>query len=110
MRCRSTAARSRPPTAPAGGRFYLKDGFRLRHHQAYQVERATFDKVLLDRAKECGAIVREEVAVEEVCFEEQGATVRLRAGAEIPEGSEIRARFVLDCSGRNSTLGRQFGL
>src|SRR4051812_36689282 len=36
-------------------KFYFKDGFRLRHHQAFQVERAEFDKLLLDRATECGA-------------------------------------------------------
>ena len=36
-------------------KFYFKDGFRLRHHNAYQVERAEFDKMLLDRARETGA-------------------------------------------------------
>jgi flavin-dependent dehydrogenase len=85
-------------------KFYFKEGFRLRHHSAYQVERATFDKMLLDRAIETGAEVREETGVETIVFAEDGATVNLTGG------EQIRARYVLDGSGRNSVIGRQFNL
>ena len=49
-------------------KFHFKNGFRLQHHCAYQVERADFDKVLLDHAAECGAEIREETRVETLEF------------------------------------------
>jgi flavin-dependent dehydrogenase len=88
-------------------KFYFKDGFRLQHRKAYQVERATFDKALLDRARECGAVVREEVQVADVAFADEHVSVTLKteAGQE-----QIRAAYVIDASGRNSVVGRHFGL
>ncbi len=47
-------------------RFYFKDGFRSKTPTAFQVERSKFDKILLDHARECGAHVREETAVEDI--------------------------------------------
>jgi flavin-dependent dehydrogenase len=84
-------------------KFYFKDGFQLRHQQSYQVQRAEFDQMLLDRAIECGAEVREEVSVQKVDFRPDGVTLLLGAG-------ELQARYVLDCSGRHSVIGRQLGL
>ena len=40
-------------------RFHFRNGFRLKHHRSYQVERAVFDKLLLDNAADRGAEVRE---------------------------------------------------
>jgi flavin-dependent dehydrogenase len=85
-------------------KFYFKDGFHLRHHRAYQVERAAFDAMLLDRARESGAEIREETAVEKVALDATGATLGLRGGGE------VRASFLLDCSGRGSLVGRHLGL
>lgn len=84
-------------------KFYFKDGFQLRHQQAFQVKRADFDQMLLDRARECGAEVREEVSVEKVDLQADGVTLRLAEG-------EVRAKYVIDGSGRQSVLGRQLGL
>src|SRR4051812_28551330 len=53
-------------------KFHFENGFRLKHTRAYQVERATFDKLLLDRAREAGAEVREETAVAQVELQEDG--------------------------------------
>lgn len=85
-------------------RFFFREGFQIAHHRAYQVERATFDKLLLDHAAASGAEVREGTAVERVAFDEEGASVTLR------EGGEVRARFVIDASGRHTVLGTQFDL
>lgn len=82
-------------------RFHFRNGFRLKHHQAYQVERAVFDKLLLDNAAAKGAEVREETAVAGVDFDDEGVTVRLK------EGGAIRARYVVDASGRNTVIGQQ---
>jgi len=83
--------------------FHFRDGFRLAHQRSYQVERATFDKQLLDNAAKQGAEVREEVTVQGVEFDNEGATVRL-AGADAPT---VRARYVIDASGRNTVIGQQ---
>jgi flavin-dependent dehydrogenase len=84
-------------------RFHFRNGFRLEHHRSYQVERAGFDKLLLDHAASKGAEVREQTAVAGVEFGEDEVTVRLAGkGAEV-----IRARYVIDASGRNTVIGQQ---
>ncbi len=88
-------------------KFFFKNGFRLDHVYSYQVERATFDKMLLDHAATNGAEVREETAVEAVDFDSDGATLQLRGTGE---NRTIRARYVIDASGRNTLLGSQFKL
>jgi geranylgeranyl reductase family protein len=85
-------------------RFFFREGFRLRHHRSYQVERSTFDKLLLDHAAASGAEVREETTVERVTFATDGATVALRGGGE------VHAKYVIDASGRQTVLGTQFDL
>src|SRR5882672_8825268 len=51
-----------------GTKFYFKDGFRSQTDHAYQVTRSDFDKLLLDQARESGAEVHEEVAVDRAEF------------------------------------------
>src|SRR5437763_69437 len=92
-----------------GVKFYFEDGFRSQTDRSYQVTRADFDKVLLDHAAESGAEVREETGVDKVDFSEDGATLVIsRKGNGGPE--EIRARYVIDASGRNSILCAKFKL
>ena len=91
-----------------GVKFYFKDGFGAQTDRAYQVTRAEFDKLLLDHASENGAEVREETAVERVAFSADEVQLRVK-GKESP-ASEMRARFVIDASGRNSVLGSHFKL
>jgi flavin-dependent dehydrogenase len=86
-------------------RFYFKNGFRLDHTRSYQVERATFDKLLLDHAAAAGVEVREATSVESVAFDDAGATLKIGGASET-----IRARFVLDASGRGTVLGTQLKL
>jgi flavin-dependent dehydrogenase len=92
-----------------GVKFYFEDGFRSQTDRSYQVTRADFDKVLLDHAAESGAEVREETAVDNVEFSDDGATLAIsRRGNGGFE--EIRARYVIDASGRNSVLSAKFKL
>lgn len=86
-------------------RFHFKNGFRLAHTQAYQVERATFDKLLLDHARTNGAEVRESTIVESVAFDDEGATLQISRAA-----GPVRARYVIDASGRNTVIGTHFKL
>lgn len=84
-------------------KFLFENGFRLQRRRAYQVERARFDAMLLNRARVVGAEVREQTAVGGVTFAEDSVTLRIEAG-------DIRARYLIDASGRNSVVGQQLGL
>jgi flavin-dependent dehydrogenase len=89
-----------------GVKFYFKDGFRARRDRAYQVTRSEFDKLLLDHSRENGAEVREETTVKNITFENDRAKIEIEmlAGAR----STIEARYLLDCSGRQTMLGSFF--
>jgi len=91
-----------------GVKFYFKDGFRARRDRAYQVTRSEFDKLLLEHSRENGAEVREETEVKKIAFEED----RVKIDIETSDGvrSIIESRYLLDCSGRQTTLGNFFKL
>lgn len=91
-----------------GVRFYFEDGFRSRCDRSYQVTRADFDKLLLDHAAENGAEVREETAVQSVTFSDDG--VALQVAPKSGDPFAIRARYLIDASGRNALIGAQFKL
>jgi flavin-dependent dehydrogenase len=88
-----------------GTKFYFKDGFRSQTDHAYQVTRADFDKVLLDHAAECGAEVHEETSVDRVDFSKDDVELAVRRNSS---SRSIRARYVIDASGRTSVLGKHF--
>ncbi len=91
-----------------GVKFYFKDGFRSRRDRSYQVTRSEFDKLLLDHSRENGAEVREETDVKNIAFENERVRVDIEnsAGAR----STIEARYLLDCSGRQTVLGNFYNL
>src|SRR5215467_8281785 len=73
----------------------------------YQVQRAEFDAILLDHARAAGVTVLQPAVARRPFFDADGVTVAL----EGPDGqSLVRARFLVDASGRDgflaSTLGR----
>lgn len=86
-----------------GVKFYFKDGFNLAHTSAFQVERAHFDQMLTDRATELGAEIRQKCGVKRASFDAEGATL------ELENGGSVRARYIIDCAGRSSVVGRDFG-
>src|SRR5215510_5025454 len=88
-----------------GTKFYFKDGYRSQTDHAYQVTRGDFDKVLLDHAAESGAEVHEEASVDGVQFSNDGVELAVRFNGST---DSIRARYLVDASGRTSVLGRQF--
>lgn len=65
--------------------------------ESIQVERATFDQILLDHARSCGAQVLEETLALDHQVDATGVTVRHRG----PDGLEhsSRAAFLIDASG-----------
>jgi flavin-dependent dehydrogenase len=90
-----------------GTKFYFKDAYRSQTDHAYQVTRSDFDKLLLDHAVESGAEVREQTAVARVTFAD--GHVDLTIG-ENGCSQNVRARYLIDASGRNSIVGNQLGI
>jgi flavin-dependent dehydrogenase len=88
-----------------GTRFYFKDGYRSQTDHAYQVTRGDFDKMLLDHAAESGAEVHEETSVDGIDFSKENVELAVRSNGS---SQSVRARYVIDASGRTSVLGRQF--
>ena len=88
-------------------KFKFKDAYKAKYDRAYQVTRSEFDELLLDHSAESGATVMEETAVEQIVFgkNEIGITIK-NAGTT----RQITARYVIDCSGRNSVIGNFFKL
>jgi flavin-dependent dehydrogenase len=75
----------------------------------WQVDRASFDRMLLDHAREAGVQVREQANVRDVLFsgsQARGVAVEHADGAR----EEIAARVVVDASGQTGLLRRRFGL
>jgi len=79
------------------------------HPHAYQVERAEFDEMLLDNARQAGATVYQPWAVREVLFEGERA-VGVQAVAVDGSGElTVRCPMVVDASGRTAFLGARLG-
>jgi flavin-dependent dehydrogenase len=89
-------------------KFYFKDGFRSRRDRAYQVTRSEFDKLLLDHSRERGAQVREQTEVKKLAFTADRAKIDIENSTGTNE--TVEARYLLDCSGRQTVLGNFFDL
>ena len=76
--------------------------------QTYQVPRAEFDRLLMDRAREVGVDVREGHRVIACEFAPDAATLEV-APAE-GEAFPIRVRAVVDATGRHGLIARKFNL
>lgn len=75
--------------------------------QTFQVERSRFDQLLLGHAIESGCEVWHEALVKSVAASEAGVTVTCQRNGE---PRELHARWILDASGRDALLGKQFDL
>jgi flavin-dependent dehydrogenase len=102
-----------------GATFMLADGSNERYAdfgdapdvpapQTWQVPRATFDHLLLRHAASSGADVRERHRVHDVSFDPDGVTLSVQR-AEGPPWP-VRARAIVDASGRGGLLSRKFNL
>ncbi len=72
---------------------------------AFQVDRAVYDKILLDYAKELGCDVHEGVTVREVKKSEDTVSCLV-----LDDGSEVVARHFIDASGHVGLLRRSMGV
>lgn len=89
-------------------RFWFRHNLGPEREHTYQVDRAAFDKLLLDHAKSEGCEVREETRVLGL---ENADTEEMTLTCEGPEGScNVRARWIVDASGRCAFAGARAGL
>jgi flavin-dependent dehydrogenase len=86
-------------------RFYFRNGFKAKRPTAYQVLRSEFDRILLDHAAETGCDVRQQTPVNSFEIDDDGVTV-----SSGHDGQVVRAKYVIDCSGRNCMIGNRFQL
>jgi halogenation protein CepH len=75
---------------------------------AFQVIRAEFDQLLLQNARDHGAEVHEEHAVEDI--DTSGFAPVLRGVAAGGAAFALTPRFLIDASGQRALLGRRLGL
>jgi FADH2-dependent halogenase len=89
-------------------RFAFREGKYNREPEALQVERATFDHVLLKNARASGADIREGWTVGKFCTNASGVEVE----ATNPDGKphKFHAAYLIDASGRGNVTGNQEGL
>jgi flavin-dependent dehydrogenase len=89
-------------------RFEFRNGCFTRETEAIQVERAKFDHLLMENARRCGVEVREGWTVRRFASDADGVSVE----AVDVDGKQhsLRAKFLLDASGRANITGNQEGL
>jgi flavin-dependent dehydrogenase len=89
--------------------FYFFKTIKHECAQTWQIWRGEFDQMLLDNAASKGVEVRHQVSVRDVLMDGDrvvGVRADTKDGAK---GEEIRAKVVVDASGRESLLSRKFG-
>jgi flavin-dependent dehydrogenase len=77
--------------------------------KTWQVPRAEFDQMLLDNARAKGAAVREETEVLKLLTGAGGAVEGVQARTKSGETLDLRARVVIDATGRDALFLRKSG-
>lgn len=76
-----------------------------RRHTAFQVDRAVYDKILLDHAKELGCVVREDCRVSDIMHENDSVQGLILADDEV-----VHAKHYVDASGTSAILRRKLNV
>ncbi len=92
-------------------RFWFRNSLTPEHARTFQVERAKFDQILLDHARECGCEVRQGCVAKTVEFDDAGVVVVADgAASDSAPDHKLRARWLVDASGRETFLGKTLRL
>src|ERR1700747_3452812 len=84
-------------------RFYFRNGLNAKRATSYHVLSSKFDKIRLDHAAESGCDVRQQTTIESFEIGDEGVT--LYTGDDL-----VRAKYVIDCSGRDCLIGNRLQL
>ena len=97
------------PDGRASQPFYFFNRYdRASVAQTWQVLRAEFDQLLLDNARDKGAVVHEQTRVAEL-LTENGAVKGVRAVTADGASRDYRAPITLDCTGKEALAAGRFG-
>jgi flavin-dependent dehydrogenase len=83
--------------------FFFAPGPRGEESVAFNIERASFDAMLIEAAREAGAIVHEDCAVRSIDRLAEGDA------AVTSERGRFRGRVLIDASGQGTVVGRKLG-
>ena len=89
------------PSGKASQPFYFFNRYEPDVAQTWQVLRSEFDQMLMEHARQKGAMVKEEITVTMLLREEE-KVVGVRAQLKDRSMVEFRAPITLDCSGKES--------
>jgi flavin-dependent dehydrogenase len=84
-------------------KFLFRDGINPRWKVSYQIDRPTFDRILLEHAESSGCEIKQPLTVQRFEFSETEVCLATSSGP-------IVARYVIDASGRSSLIAHQFKL
>ena len=87
-----------------GSLYWFTDVLHHGETVSFNIERAPFDAMLLDAAREAGVEVREEQAVKKILRLEDGSVEALT------DAGVISARWLVDASGQSTLLGKHLGI
>src|SRR3954466_16060598 len=85
-------------------RFYFGSGL-IPGAATFNIERAVFDKMLMDQARAAGAEIRENTAVKKI--------IKLADGdcqVELANGDTLSSRYILDASGHGTVVARHLAI
>lgn len=85
-------------------RFSFDGAWRAEHPHAFEVPRDELDKLLLDHARACGAVVREGWNVKRFLRDPAGRVCGVEVLSDEGRAERIDARFVVDATGRDALL------
>lgn len=85
--------------------FYFRKG-RAVPNYGYQIQRAQFDTLLLEHARASGVEVLQPAVAEQPVFDDDSVTVTVSEGGRL---TEVRARFLVDASGRDGFIASSVG-
>jgi flavin-dependent dehydrogenase len=89
--------------------FYFSETIPGERARTWQVERSQFDCMMLNHARANGVAVHEEVSIDKVLFRNTRA-VGVQIASRNGSRADVRAKVVVDASGRACVIGRQLGL
>ncbi|MDO9357782.1 MAG: NAD(P)/FAD-dependent oxidoreductase [Polaromonas sp.] len=90
--------------------FQFADAWDKSMPYSYQVRRSEFDEILIRNAARVGAEVIEGCRVKAVDFAKDKSGATVQTVHEDGRAESWRARFIVDASGRDTLLGRQFDI
>ena len=89
------------PSGKASQPFYFNSRYNKDISETWQVLRSEFDEMLLNNARERGAVVREETEVKEL-LREGGRVIGVRTKNSAGQLQDLFAPITLDCTGKEA--------